>query len=193
VYNGIAAIIDAGDLAAIRQLPGVKAVHPLISKSIDNWHSVPLVGAPQVWEAAGLTGENVTIGIIDSGIDYVHADFGGSAKAGAYAANDTTVITDTFNGLPLFPTAKVVGGWDFVGDDYTGGGGGTPALMTSDIPQPDPDPAPCTVNTNTGNHGTHVAGTAAGFGVNADGSTYTGTYHSNRSYAVGITHLYLGA
>jgi subtilisin family serine protease len=183
IYNGIAAIIDARDLAAIRQLPGIKAVHPLISKAIDNWHSVPLIGAPQVWKAAGLTGENVTIGIIDSGIDYVHADFGGPASAEAYAANDTTVITDTFNGQPLFPTAKVIGGWDFVGDDYTGGGGGTPASLSSDIPQPDPDPAPCMVNTNTGNHGTHVAGTAAGFGVNADGSTYTGTYRSNLNFS----------
>ena len=183
VYNGIAAIVDVRDLNAIRQLPGVKAVHPLIAKSLDNWHSVPLIGAPQVWEAAGLTGENITIGIIDSGIDYVHADFGGPASAAAYAANDTTVITDTFNGQPLFPTAKVVGGWDFVGDDYTGGGGGTPAALSSDIPQPDPDPAPCTVNTNTGNHGTHVAGTAAGFGVNADGSTYTGTYRSNLNFS----------
>ena len=56
VYNGIAVLIDARDLDAIRYLPGIKAVHPSIAKSLDNWHSVPLIGAPQVWEAAGLTG-----------------------------------------------------------------------------------------------------------------------------------------
>jgi subtilisin family serine protease len=183
VYNGIAAVADARDLAAIRGLPGVKAVHPLIAKSLDNWHSVPLIGAPQVWEAAGLTGQGITIGIIDSGIDYLHADFGGPATAAAYAANDTTVITDTFNGQPLFPTAKVIGGWDFVGDDYTGGGGGSPALLSSSIPQPDRDPAPCYANFNTANHGTHVAGTAAGYGVNADGSTYTGTYSTSLNFS----------
>ena len=49
-------MVEARYLDAIRQLPGVKAVHPLISKSLDNWHSVPLIGAPQVWEAVGLTG-----------------------------------------------------------------------------------------------------------------------------------------
>jgi subtilisin family serine protease len=182
VYNGIAAIVEARHLDAIRRLPGVKAVRPLIPKSLDNWHSIPLIGAPQVWEAAGLTGEGVTIGIIDSGIDYLHADFGGLAAAVAYAANDTTVITDTLNGRTLFPTAKVAGGWDFVGDNYTGGGGGQPAALSSSIPHPDPDPAPCYANFNTANHGTHVAGTAAGYGVNADGSTYTGTYSANLKF-----------
>jgi len=157
-------------------------VHPLVPKTLDNWHSVPLIGAPQVWEAAGLTGEGITIGIIDSGIDYVHADFGGPATAAAYAANVTTVITDTYQGHPLFPTAKVVGGWDFVGDDYVGNGG-NPALLASNLPQPDPDPAPCYTNTNTANHGTHVAGTAAGIGVTLAGLSYTGTYRSQLDFS----------
>jgi subtilisin family serine protease len=183
VYNGIAASVEARHLDAVRQLPGVKAVHPLITKSLDNWHSVPLIGAPQVWEAAGLTGEGVAIGIIDSGIDYLHADFGGTATGAAYAANNTTVITDTYNDQLLYPTAKVVGGWDFVGDDYVGGGGGSPASLPSNLPQPDPDPAPCYGNFNTANHGTHVAGTAAGFGVNADGSTYTGAYSTSLNFS----------
>ena len=168
VYNGIAAIVEARHLDAIRRLPGVKAVRPLIPKSLDNWHSVPSIGAAQVWEAAGLTGEGVTIGIIDSGIDYLHADFGGPAAAAAYTANDTLVITDTYQGRPLFPTAKVAGGWDFVGDDYAADGG-NPALTASNLPRPDPDPAPCYTHTNTANHGTHVAGTAAGNGVTLAG------------------------
>ena len=182
VYNGIAAIVEARHLDAIRRLPGVKAVHPLITKSLDNWHSVPLIGAPRVWEAVGVTGEGVTIGIIDSGIDYLHADFGGPATSADYAANNTTVITDTSNGQPLFPTAKVMGGWDFVGDDYVGGGG-SPASLSPTIPQPDPDPAPCYGNFNTANHGTHVAGTAAGSGVNADGTPYTGPYSTSLNFS----------
>jgi subtilisin family serine protease len=159
VYNGIAAIVDASKLAEIARLPGVKALHPLITKHLDNNSSVPLIGAPQLWDSAGLnvSGTNIKIGIIDTGVDYIHTDFGGTGLQADYDRNDTTAITETG---ALFPSAKVVGGYDFVGDDYDG----------ESLPQPDADPMDCD------DHGSHVAGSAAGLGVNADGSTYTGSY-----------------
>lgn len=146
VYNGIAIRVDATKLPAIRQLPGVKAIYPLESVHHTNSNSVPLIGTPQLWEhAEGLTGEGMTIAIIDSGIDYTHADFGGSGNADDFEANDPAVIEPG-----SFPTAKVIGGIDTVDNDA--------------------DPLDCN------SHGTHVAGTAAGFGINADGTTYTGPY-----------------
>ncbi len=165
VYNGVAATIDPTKLRAIAGLPGVKAIHPLVPKFVQHTTSVPLIGAPEVWNSTGFatTGEGIDIGIIDTGIDYIHTNFGGPG-ATAYAANDTTVITDTFGSNLLFPTAKVVGGYDFAGDAYNAGD------PNNDTPQPDPDPMDCN------GHGTHVAGTAAGYGVNPDGSTYTGGY-----------------
>lgn len=184
VYNGIYVRVDAAQIDTIARLPGVKAVHPVIAKSIDNWHSVPLIGAPQLWDSGGafggLLGEGVKIGIIDSGLDYMHVDFGGLGTPAVYNANDTTVITDTYNGQPLFPTAKVVGGYDFVGDSYDA----DPNSGTyQPIPHPDPDPAACLTGGSSADHGTHVAGTAAGYGVKGDGTTYTGPYTPNMNLA----------
>ena len=80
VYNGIAIQVDPAALETIRALPGVKAVHPLVPKHLENFTSVPFIGAPQVWGGVGggATGAGVKVGVIDTGIDYLHHDFGGS-------------------------------------------------------------------------------------------------------------------
>lgn len=158
VFNGIAVFADPSRIDAIRALPGVKAVRPLVLHVPSNSTSIPFLGVPkQVWQAFGNAGEGVKVGIIDTGIDYIHADFGGSGAEADYRANDRTKIGDGF-----FPNARVVGGWDFAGDDYGKGG----------PPSPDPDPMDCA------GHGSHVAGTVGGSGVNADGTTYAGPYDS---------------
>jgi len=158
VYNGIWLKVDSKDLAQIAAMPGVKAIHPMIPKTVDHTTSVPLVGAPQVWGGlAGILGENVTIGVIDTGIDYIHTNFGGN---GVYIGQDFTKLTEPGN---LFPTTKVVGGWDFAGDDYNADPN---SQSYNPIPSPDPDPMDCN------GHGSHVSGSAAGYGVLPDGSTY---------------------
>lgn len=153
VYNGIWMRVEVDDLAKLQSIPGVKAIHPIIPKKLDHTTSVPLIGAPQVWGGVGnYLGEGIRVGVIDTGIDYIHKNFGGS---GIYVGQDFTTLDEPVND---FPTAKVVGGWDFVGDDYD--------AETNPIPAPDPDPMDCH------GHGSHVAGTIAGFGVLSDGSTY---------------------
>ncbi len=156
VYNGIWLYVDASQVAELAKMPGVKALHPIIPKELEHTTSVPLVGALQAWAGAGnYQGDNISIGIIDTGIDYIHTNFGGP---GDYTGQDFTTLGETGN---LFPTAKVVGGWDFVGDAYNAAGSGSQL-----VPVPDPDPMDCN------GHGSHVAGTAAGLGVLPDGSTY---------------------
>jgi subtilisin family serine protease len=162
-YNGIAARVDAGDVDKIKAHADVKAVNALPIHYIDNSTSVPFIKAVNAWVAAGgNAGDGIRIGIIDTGIDYTHADFGGPGTAAAYTANNRAIIEPG-----TFPTAKVVGGRDFAGDAYTG----------ANVPVPDPDPLDCN------SHGTHVAGTAAGFGVKSDGTTYTGPYDGTTPFS----------
>jgi uncharacterized repeat protein (TIGR01451 family) len=163
--NGFALQVAPGSLDELGRLPGVKRVHILVPEYPTNATSVPFLGAPEVWaDTLGLglnaDGTGVTIGIIDTGIDYQHAQFGGNGVLADYQANNRTVAPDAY-----FPTAKVVGGWDFAGDNYAGG-----------VPSPDPDPMDCN------GHGSHVAGTAAGFGVNADGTPYAGPFTPGAAY-----------
>jgi minor extracellular serine protease Vpr len=170
-YNGFKVQIAANKAAQLSSLAGVTGVYPLPTYKPDNVHGVPLIGAPQVWDNTGgnFHGEGIKIADIDTGIDYTHADFGGSGNPADYL---TALASDTLPANPLWfgPTApKVKGGIDLVGDAYNADGT-TPAQTT---PVPDPNPLDCN------SHGTHTAGTMAGFGVLSNGHTYTGPYNAS--------------
>lgn len=166
-FNGIAAEVDAADIPELVAMPEVKSVMPLVEHHPDAASSNPFMRVEAFWNAlpSGLRakGEGVRVGIIDSGIDYLHTAFGGPGTAAAYAA-----VTDK-NAAGFFPNAKVVGGWDFVGDTYTGGSANL---------NPDSNPFE-----RVNGHGTAVASLIAGLGVNADGTTYTGPYDGSTNYA----------
>jgi subtilisin family serine protease len=160
--NAVSGVVVTADAAKIRELtalPEVKAVRPTVPKVVQNAGSVQLTKALQVWRQTGRLGEGTRIGVVDTGIDYTHADFGGPGTVAAYQAIDRTTVDPAF-----FPTAKVVGGKDFSGDDYDA------RYPEKSTPKPDDNPLDCA------GHGTHVAGTAAGYGENADGSPFTGDY-----------------
>lgn len=164
-YNGIRVRVSRRDAAGLAALPGVIGVRGLQVQTIENDSSVPFLGVPAVWQSTGFTGEGISVGIIDTGLDYTHANFGGPGTVEAYEAADALDITigDPGDAGLFGPDApKVMGGFDFSGDDYDASSD-DPAVNT---PAPDPDPLDCN------GHGSHVGGTTGGFGVLADGSTY---------------------
>jgi len=151
-------------LAGIAALPGVARLETPTLVERTRHDSVPLTGAPTLWESGTpLTGQGMRIGILDSGIDYFHADLGGAGDPNAYSGDDHTIIEAN-----SFPTTRVAGGTDLAGDDYDASG-----QNGNVTPAPDPDPIDC------GGHGTHVAGIAAGQGVLTGGAAYTGPYNAS--------------
>jgi minor extracellular serine protease Vpr len=191
-YNGIKVRIAPNLMDRLAALPGVIGVHFIPNHERDNAVSVPYLGVPTTWSAPNfIRGLNKKIAIIDTGIDYMHGNFrapGTVATPAEYAAADAA---DTLPANPAFfgPGApKVKGGIDFVGDDYNASGSGAEL-----IPQPDPNPLDCN------GHGSHVGGTAAGFGVLANGATFGGPYdtttHTPNRFRIGPgvaprAHLY---
>ena len=149
-YNAVVVRVDAGKIADIATIPGVYTVKRVNDYRINLGETVPYVGAASA-KQNGLDGNGVKVAVLDSGIDYTHRNLDGAGTIAAYQAVYGDGPTDTRNTTldDLFPTAKVVGGYDFVGESWNG----TP---TSPPLAPDPDPI------DFGGHGTHVADVIAG-------------------------------
>jgi minor extracellular serine protease Vpr len=155
VLNAVFVEADAASLAAIAADPAVERVAPVGNYELDLSETVPYIGAAAV-QATGVDGSGIEVAVLDSGIDYTHANLGGpgtiEAYVAAYGIDPSDPRNTTLDGL--FPTAKVVGGYDFVGESWPNG----PLA-------PDPDPI------DFEGHGTHVADIIAGVGGVAPGAS----------------------
>jgi len=119
----------------------VMRVAPVGNYQLDLSETVPYIGAESV-QGKGVTGRGIKVAVLDSGIDYTHRNLGGPGTLEAYEAAYGTSTDDPRNTTRdgLFPTAKVIDGYDFVGEVWPNG------------PEaPDPDPI------DFEGHGTHVA------------------------------------
>jgi len=136
--------VSFADRLKIQRLPGVKAMYPvdvvqapnpeMISggAAADLAAAINMTGASVAQNQLGLSGTGIKVGVVDTGIDIDHPAFGGSGT----------------NGTTPFPTARVIAGYDFVGNNYDAAGT-TPAQT---VPVPDDNPDDCN------GHGSHVAG-----------------------------------
>ena len=154
VLNAVFVEVDRSALDALAGNPAVQRIVPVANYELDLSETVPYIGATAV-QADGVDGSGVSVAVLDSGIDYYHAALGGSGNPADYAADDPNIIEPG-----TFPTAKVVGGYDFVGSLW-------PAAPEAFDPDPlDDGPA--------AGHGTHVAHIIGGAGSVAPGADLYG-------------------
>jgi len=135
LLNGVFMTVEAKELSALAALPSVLRISRVKDYEMSLSETVPYIGAAAL-HSGGNTGAGVTVAVLDSGIDYTHAAFGGAGTVEAYDAAYTDPVDTTG-----FPTARVTKGKDFVGEDWP----------NTDL-APDDDPIDA-----KGGHGTHVA------------------------------------
>ncbi len=148
VLNAVMMEVDAAVLDELANLSAVASINPVKNYEMDLSETVPYIGAAAA-QALGFDGSGIRVAILDSGIDYTHANLGGGGTIADYDA----AYLDPASRDGLFPTAKVVEGYDFVGE-----------IWPSGPLQPDEDPI------DFQGHGTHVADIAGGLGGVAPGA-----------------------
>lgn len=141
VLNSIVMEVSEDQIDALAADAEVFSVTRVRNYEMDLSETVPYIGAAAV-QAAGVDGSGVRVAVFDSGIDYTHRNLGGGGTLADYEAAYGTSNADPLNTTRdgLFPTAKVVEGFDFVGEDWP-----------NSPEAPDPDPI------DFEGHGTHVA------------------------------------
>lgn len=162
---GISQIESEGLFRTPRIMDDDSPAEPVADKFVRN--SARFIGSERVHKEltvksadgteVAVRGDGIRVAVIDTGIDYLHKMFGGAGSVEEYKANDPAVIEED-----SFPTRKVIAGIDLVGVGYDAGS----TIFDKQIPRGDPDPL------DESGHGTHVAGSVAGYG---DGiNTYDG-------------------
>jgi len=150
LFKGVSVRIDPTDVGKLAGVASVAKVYPAHYYTLgpepaadpELATAIKMTGA-DVAQQEGWTGKGVKVAVMDTGIDVDHPDLGGDGDAAAPHP---------------FPNSRIVGGWDFVGDDYNAD---PESAGYNPVPNPDPVPDDCN------GHGTHVAGIvgANGHGV----------------------------
>ena len=163
---------DAARIAALADSDEVTAIYRVSPKRPAAAGTDAFTRALQTWQDTGQTGEGVSIAIIDTGLDYTHAAFGGAGTEAAYETaygEDGTQAVDP----AWYDATKYAGGYDFAGPLSDAG---LEEYGSTDVPAPDANPIDSLATSPNSGHGTHVAGSAAAYGVTPEGETFDGDY-----------------
>ncbi|MCR4437822.1 MAG: S8 family serine peptidase [bacterium] len=148
VGNVATALVTEDELLAIIGLDEVVYVQAPKARRLQLDRSVPEIGVTAVRSSSGLTGKNTVLGIVDTGIDWRHADFRHN--------NGTTRIKYL---LDFSDPGDVNGDNKLDGPDDYGGTLHTEAEINTAL-----QGGPSLAHRDVVGHGTHVAGCAGGNG-----------------------------
>ncbi len=161
VLNAVFVEVESLVISTIAKDPSVLYIKKSVNYQKALSETVPYIGASDL-QIKGLRGNDTKVAVLDSGVDYTHRDMGGEGTLEHYEAAYGKGVFDRRNTTldGLFPTTKVIGGFDFVGEFWTGD-------IDSPPLRPDPDPI------DFDGHGTHAADIIGGVnGVAPETSIY---------------------
>jgi hypothetical protein len=143
LINGLLVTGKREDVEQLASNYEVKQILPLYDSELHVAASADYIKATPLVEAGIATGASVKVAVLDTGIDYTHAQFGGEGTPEAYAA----AAADTTDAV-AWPQGQVHGGYDFV--------------------RMDPDP----IDFGT-SHGTHVSHSVTGIAPDVELYAYS--------------------
>ncbi|CAM4487921.1 S8 family serine peptidase [Paenibacillus tarimensis] len=101
VFNGYSITLPANQVDRLTALPGVKAVYPSRTYTVDPMSveplmndSAPHIGAGLYWDS-GYDGEGIKVGVIDTGVDYNHPSLKDAYKGGYDFVDDDSDPMET--------------------------------------------------------------------------------------------------
>ena len=154
--NGLAIDLTPVEAAQLARSPGIKAIEPDQRFQLDTDAGPPWIGAGAIWDgSAGFPdaqGENIIVGVIDSGINWEHPSFEDPSPDGYDYFNPLGQQLGLCSEPEVSCNDKLIGVYDFVQDDPA-----TPDVVEENNNGRDND---------LQGHGTHVASIAVGNRLN---------------------------
>ena len=131
LWNGLAVRVALGDVTRLAKLPGVRNIYPIEPIALpavssdstpDLLTALAQTGADIAQAELGLTGRDVRVAVMDTGVDYHHPALGGCFGAGCRVAVGYDFVGDAFNADPASASYNPVAVPDADPDDCNGHG-----------------------------------------------------------------------